>query len=144
MGLRSQLGQLTAVESDLKWSRCKAIYVQGPPFFGCYSIFVDADLNVAFFLPNGDRSLHVFFGNPVAASRWIKFSPDGNVTLDKLVGPDSFGWEISQSGVLLRGRMLPPNNPVYKSDVLAHEFFGEEITAAWLREHAHEALKSME
>ena len=137
------IGKSTGIERKVKWSRGKMIQVYGPPFFGDYNIFVDFDFNVAVFLPKDDKTLHVFVGNIVKANRWMKFDSNGNKVLDKILSEGSFEWKINPKTILYRGKMLPPDQLVYKGRVINYQDFTEKIDDNWIFSMKNKFMKYM-
>jgi len=134
------IGKLTGLEKKVKWSRAKHIIIDGPEFWGQYDVFVDQEFNVVFFMPKADATLHIFVGNPVEAKQWIKYESNGTVSLHKQLESGSLEWKINPKNVLFRGRMLPPEKPVYRGIVSESTLFMELTTKDWIDEHAKEII----
>jgi len=143
MGLINLISKLTGVEKKVKWSRAKRITVVGPEFWGQYDVFVDQNFDVAFFMSKADATLHVFVGNPVEATQWLKYEPNGSVSLNDELERGALEWKINPKNVLFRGSMLPPGRTVYRGDVVGSELFQELVTPDWIDQHAKGIVRSI-
>jgi len=143
MGIIRLLSKLTGVEKKVKWSQCKRIKVDGPDFWGRYEVFVDSALDVAFFLPKSDFSVHILAGNVIEASRWLKYEPSGKLLNDESIPKGNIEWKINPTRVLLRGRGLPPDKSIYKGKVISNNLFYEKITNGWMVSHVHKLQAQM-
>jgi hypothetical protein len=137
------IGKLTGIERRVRWSQAKRIDVLGPHFWGQYDVYVDVAFNVAFFLPKADATLHVFVGNVVEATQWLKYGSSGDMVLDQQLDAGALQWKINPDQLLFRGRMLPPDERVYRGNVLGCESFRGVITRKWVDKHAREVVASM-
>ena len=143
MGIIRLLSKLTGVEKKVKWSQCKRIDIDGPDFWGRYEAFVDTGLNVAFFLPKNDHSIHVLIGNVIEASRHQKYSSSGELLTDDTLPQGGIEWKINPAKVLFRGHGLPPSHKIYEGKVISDNFFHEEITDDWIASHVRKLQTQM-
>lgn len=144
MGLINLISKLIGVEKKVKWSRAKHITIVGPEFWGQCDVFVDQNFDVAFFVSKADATLHVFVGNLFEASQWLKYEPDGSVSLNKELERGVLEWKINPRNILFRGRMLPPGKTVYHGDVVGAELFKELVTPDWIDQHAKRIVQSID
>ena len=129
--------------SNVEWSRAKKIVVSGPDIFGDYEIFVDANFNVAIFLPKSDRTMHILMGDIVRAHRWIKCDEAGQKIVDKTPPRDAFEWKINSDFILYRGKGFPPEEKVYRGQVVSADVFDGVINENWLNVKIREYVQMM-
>lgn len=137
------LGKLTGVEAKVEWSKAKKIEAVEPYMYGQHFIYVDSDFNVAIFMPKADKTIHVFCGDIFRADRWLKFNSDGSKEIDKTLDKKSHEWKINPKNIYYRGRMLPPDQPVYKGIVQKYDSFNETINDDWIVNKKDDLLKQM-
>jgi len=137
------LGKLTGIEAKVKWSQAKKIEVVEPSMYGQHFIYVDKEFNVAIFLPKADKTIHVFYGDIFRATRWMKFNSNGSKELDRSLKKKSHEWKINPKNIYYRGRMLPPDQPVYKGLIQKFADFNETINDDWILGKKDEIIKQM-